>query len=64
MIYILLLNEFKMLTAELFNLIIQKQDEWRIQYKKNRAAYQLQKNREEKKREKAAKLAKLLLIKN
>ena len=53
-----------MLTAELFNLIIQKQDEWRIQYKKNRAAYQLQKNREEKKREKAAKLAKLLLIKN
>lgn len=51
------------MSPELFNLIIQKQDEWRIEYKKNRAAYQLQKNREEKKREKQAKLAKKILIK-
>lgn len=45
-----------MLTPELFKLIIENQDAWRIEYKKNRAAYKLQKNREEKKREKEAKL--------
>lgn len=43
-------------------MIIEKQDEWREEYKKNRAAYKLQKNRAEKARVKE--LLKLKLSKN
>lgn len=48
-----------MLTPELFNHIISMQDTLRKEYQKRRAAYKLQKNREEKAREKLAKSMKL-----